>query len=128
MDDSHELDEADAVGDGAHDTLAAAKLQKPADRHVQRLDDLLANALEESDPLRGNVRAAAAELLAMAHCLAVSIKAVMGPEASRLKTYSSLVMPAIDRMAVMHRQATRYLQLDRDRAPGDGSGQRGILR
>ena len=60
MDDHDELSEASAAVDQVQDTVAA-KMPEAADRRMQRLQDLYADALEEPKPLRANLRAATAD-------------------------------------------------------------------
>ena len=126
MDDRHEVSEASTVADQAQDT-AARKTPNAADRRIQRLEDLLAEALKESDPLRASLRAAAADLLEIGYRLGAGVKAAMRPELSSLESYEA-VLPAINSMALIHRQATRYVQLDRDRASSEDSGRGGKRR
>ncbi len=120
MDDRHELREEDAAADQAQSTASANETRKVGDRRIERLQDLLADALKESDPLRASLRAAAADLLEIGYRLGVGIKAAMGSESTDLETCAA-VMPAISSMALVHRQATRYIQLDQSRAADDDS-------
>jgi hypothetical protein len=91
------------------------------DHRIQRLQDLRADALQESDPLRSNLRAATADLLEIGYRLGAGIKAVMGSEPTSLARYAE-AMPAIGSMTLVYRQATRFVQLDRERAAQDDSG------
>jgi hypothetical protein len=121
MKDGHELSEASAATDKAHETAAGANGQEAADHRIQRLQDLLADALGEPDPLRANLRAAAADLLEIAYRLGAGIKGTMSAAGPDDPEGYEQVMPAINSMATIHRQATRYIQLDRDWASGEDS-------
>jgi hypothetical protein len=127
MDDHHERNSASAATDQTQDTTGVAKGSKTVDRRIQRLQDLYVQALEEPDPLRANLRAAMADLLEIGYRLGSGIKVAMGSESTGLELYKD-VMPAIGSMALVHRQATRYIQLDRDQASGEDSGQGAKLR
>ena len=110
MDDRHELGEEKATAQGA----VAEQTLNTADHRIERLQDLYVAAVEDPDPLRANVRAATADLLEINYRLGTAIKAAMGSGATGLEAYKETVTPAIGTMGLLHRQATRYVQLDRD--------------
>jgi hypothetical protein len=110
MDDHHELGEDKAAAQGA----AVGQTLNIAECRIERLQDLYAAAVEEPDPLRANVRAATADLLEITYRLGTAIKARMGSGETGLEAYQETVMPAIGTLGLLHRQATRYVQLDRD--------------
>ena len=114
MDNVHTLDATRVVADKPQ-PMPAAKRPKVSDRRIQRLRDLLEDALAERDPLRANLRAALADLLEIAYRLDAGIKATMGAEPKSLTMHEEL-LPAINSMALVHRQVTRYVQLDQERA------------
>ena len=117
MNDGHPLDATCVAADQPQSVLAA-KRPKKGDRRIERFRDLLEDALEEPDPLRANLRAAIADLLEIGYRLGAGIKATMGSEPKSLARYEELA-PAISSMALVHRQATRYVQLDQERASGE---------
>ncbi len=121
MDDGHEFDATDVVADKAQATTKAGTLPNSVDRRIRRLQDLRVDAVQEPDPLRSNLRAATADLLEIGYRLGVGIKAVMGADPASLDRYAE-AMPAIGSMALVYRQATRFIQLDRERAAGENSG------
>lgn len=114
MDDPHELSERSVAADQAQGP-AAAKTPKGADRRIERLEDLYAAALDEPDPVRANLQAAAADLLEIGYRLGGAIKGAMRGGSNGMKACET-ANAAIASMALVHRQATRYLQLFRDRA------------
>jgi hypothetical protein len=114
MDDHDELSAASAGANRTDDAVAAPNKPKAADRRIQRLDEVRAEAEEETDPLRGNLRAATADLLEICYRFSTEIKAGMSSELSGSKTCDEKTMLAIRNMVLMYRQATRYVQLDRD--------------
>ena len=122
MDDRHELTEENAAA-ARQAKAVAGPANRKNDRRLERLQDLLAEALEEPDALRANLRAATADLLAIGYRLAAGIKAGMELARRDPKAHKD-VMPAIGSMALVHRQATRYVQLDRDWASEEGEGRR----
>ena len=121
MDDCDKLSAANADANQTQEACAAAKRPPAADRRMQRLEDLREEALEEPDPLRANLRAATADLLEIGYRLGVGIRAAMGSPSTGWEAYEE-VTPAIGSMALVHRQATRYVQLDRQWASGEDSG------
>jgi hypothetical protein len=127
MDDRDRIGAEGATADHVQETAAAARRPKAADLRIQRLDDLLAEAMGESDPLRASLRAAAADLLEIGYRLGTGIKATMGSASMGLEAYEA-VMPAINSMALVHRQATRYVQLDRDQASSEDAGRGARIR
>jgi hypothetical protein len=119
MDNGHALDATRVAIDKPQPALTA-KRPKDDDRRIARLRDLLEDALDEPDPLRANLRAAIADLLEIGYRLGAGIKATMGSEPKSLARHEELV-PVISSMALVHRQATRYVQLDQERAEGEKS-------
>jgi len=113
MDDRDKLGKVNAAADQLPETRAVVKRPKASDRRIQRLQDLRKEALDEPNPLRANLRAATADLLEIGYRLSAGIRAVMGSGSAGLEAYEE-VLPAIGSMALVHRQATRYVQLDRD--------------
>ena len=111
MDDHEELSNVTAARD--KEQIVAATPRKIADRRIQRLHDLYSEALQEPHPLRANLRAAAADLLEISFRLSAAIKTTMGVGATDMDTYKE-ALPAIGSLALINRQATRYIQLDRD--------------
>ena len=99
----------------------AATLPNTPDHRIQRLQDLHADALQEPDPLHRTSAHATADLLEIGYRLGAGIKAVMGSEPTSLARYAE-ALPAIGSMALVYRQATRFVQLDRERAAQDDSG------
>jgi len=120
MVDHHELSKANAPADQKQEA-GAVKRTKFAKCRSQRFRDLRKVALEEADPLRSNLRSAAADLLELGYLLSEGIRAAMRAAANGLEVYED-VAPAIDRMALVHRQATRYVQIDQGWASGKDSG------
>ena len=82
----------------------------------QRRHDLLADGLDDPDPLRANLRAAMTELLEISTRLGANIVADMdaGPSNRELRME---VMPVVNVAVQVHRQITRYAQLDRELRP-----------
>jgi hypothetical protein len=119
MDDHAKLSAMNAPVDRPREAATAAKQPKLADLRVRRLQDMVAEALEDADPLRANLRAAVADLMEIGYRLGDAVKATMS--SSRSLDAVETVMPAIANMALVHRQATRYIQLGRDQAADDTS-------
>jgi hypothetical protein len=120
MDECHKPNKEDAAAGRTHETVATQK-RKASDRRIERLEDLLAEALKEPDPLRASLRAATADLLEIGYRLGTGIKAAMGAESGIAEKMFEAVTPAVNTLALVHRQATRYVQLDRDRASDENS-------
>jgi hypothetical protein len=127
MDDREKFKTATTAGDRMREAGATAKRPKAADRRIQRLRDLREDALDEPNALRANLRAATADLLEIGYRLSTGINAAMRPASNGMETCAE-VMPAINSMALVHRQATRYVQLDREWESGDDTGRRGKPR
>ena len=121
MDDRHERNETNAKVDQARDAAAAARMPTTADRRLQRLQDLREEALDEPNPVRANLRAATADLLEIGYRLGAAIRTTLDRESAGLETYEE-VTPAIGSMSLVHRQATRYVQLDREWASEQNAG------
>jgi hypothetical protein len=120
--DEHEVRGANAALTSPAPQAAAVTpvKQQPqtADLRVQRLNDLLADAVQEPDPLRAGVRAAGADLLEIGYRLGVGIKAALAAQpaaAAAMAAYKDVAL-GINTVAMVYRQAARYLQLDRDLA------------
>jgi hypothetical protein len=102
----------------------ADKSAPTADRRRKRLRDLYESALEVSDPLRSSVQTASAELFEVASLLTDAIKdefAVRKPNFREIQKYA---LPVISTLSLVHRQATRYVQLAQNEASRLNAGQR----
>ena len=107
----HELGVANVAASQMHGTGALKNQRGRQDRRTQRLEDLTAEALEESDALRANVMAATAQLLDIGYRLGDEIKASRGPRLTKPKAQQDGA-GAINTLMLVHRQITRYVQLD----------------
>jgi hypothetical protein len=122
------MDERDGISDvkatvgRGQGTTAVAKAPKMVDRRIERIRDLVADALQEPDPLRANLRAATADLFELGFRLSTGIKAAMSVTSCSLEDHEA-VMPALSNLALLHRQATRYIQLDRAWASERGTAE-----
>ncbi len=87
---------------------------KATDRHGERLQELYASALDLQDPRQSNIRYAMAELLDVGSSLADAIKGELRERKQTLREMRKGPMQAISSLGVIHRQATRYAQLDHD--------------
>ena len=111
--DEHDHEYA-AVNVSASQTREAEALKNQLShqtRRAQRLEELTAEALDEPDALRANVRAATAQLLDIGYQLGDEIKTrhdfgLTKPKAKRDGA------GAINTLMLVHRQITRYVQLD----------------
>ncbi|MEI8376043.1 MAG: hypothetical protein WCJ35_24750 [Planctomycetota bacterium] len=119
--DDREVKELRVATGKAEEIASAARPLPDVDRRIQRLQDLLVDALQNPDPLRANLRAATADLMEIGYRLGAGIKASLGSEPTSLDRFAE-VMPAISSLALVHRQATRYVQFDREWTAGEDSG------
>jgi hypothetical protein len=80
------------------------------DRRTQRIDDLTDQALQEADPLRAILRAATAQLFEMGFNLGDELQDNVGPQRSGRKVRHAV--KEVGDLMLVHRQITRYVQLD----------------
>lgn len=107
----HESAKINATASRPEQIPAVEKRQRQVERQAQRLEDLTAEALEDPDSLRASVKAAIAQLLDIGFRMGEEIKAGMGRGPS--KGRSNQDGPAgISTLMLVHRQITRYVQLD----------------
>jgi hypothetical protein len=107
----HEYAAVNVSASQTHEAEAMKNRQTYQDRRVQRLEELTAEALDEPDALRANVRVATAQLLDIGYQLGDEIKTrhdlgLTKPKAKRDGA------GAINTLMLVHRQITRYVQLD----------------
>jgi hypothetical protein len=88
---------------------AAANGQALEDRRKARLQDLLAEAQDDPDTLRSNLRAATAELLDTGRGLAALVKVRLETPTAPMGSHQE-TLALINTLTVVHRQATRYVQ------------------
>lgn len=103
----------------------AAGLPRPnaTDRHHERLQDLYASALDVQDPRQSSIRYAMAELLEVGSALTDAIKGEMRERKQTLREMRKGPLQAIGYLGVLHRQISRYAQIDRDlSAASDADG------
>jgi hypothetical protein len=121
MDDRGERS-ATSVGANQRPTTAPGPKRPPAaDRRLQRLADLTEEGLAESDPLRATLRVAAADLFEIAYRQGAGINAALAAESNNMEACQK-ALPVINGLALVHRQAARYVQSVLDRAVGEDSG------
>ena len=112
MDDrNHEPTDAKATALQPHATAAANNGQGRLDRRRRRLEDLTDQALEELDPLRANLKAAAAQLFDIGFRLGDELKTNIGSEQAKSKARREAA-GGVNTVMLVHRQITRYVQLD----------------
>lgn len=84
------------------------------DRRTERLQELYQSALDLPDPRQFATRYAMTELLDIGSTLAEAIKEEFKGQKRSLRELRKSALPAIGNLAALHRQATRYAQLDRE--------------
>lgn len=109
MDDDHQPPER---FEDANPSQSSGARQPIVDEHDARLRELRETAREASDPLRASIRLATASLLEMGALMGTAIKAALVAQ-NDLRGVER-AMPAINSLTLVHRQATRYVQLDCD--------------
>lgn len=114
MDDDHQPQEK---FEDANPSQSSGARQRIVDEHDARIRELRETALEALDPLRASIRLATASLLEIGTLMGTAIK-------DALVTRNDLreverAMPAINGLTLVHRQTTRYVQLDRDWVAND---------
>ncbi len=112
MDDCQELSQ-DTLTEKRQPNASSRKTPPLADRRRERLQDLQAEACEEPDSLRASICCAAAELFEIGYLISTAIKETLPAGTSDLRAIAD-VMPAISSLAAVHRQASRYVQFERD--------------
>ena len=122
----HEYAAVNVSASQTHEAEAMKNQQTYQDRRVQRLEELTAEALDEPDALRANVRAATAQLLDIGYQLGDEIKTrhdlgLTKPKAKRDGA------GAINTLMLVHRQVTRYVQLDQQWASERNSDRGGHM-
>ena len=81
-------------------------------RRLTRIRDYAQAALDQADPLRGNLQACSAELMEIALLLKTAIDEALLDEANLLQRFKE-IGPLVDMFLKFHRQIDRYAQLDR---------------
>ena len=121
----HELPETDTAVPPPRKIAKVGNHESHRDRRTERLEDLTTEALKDPDALRATVKAATAQLLDIGYRMGDEIKATVGSHPARSKSHQD-GMGAINALMLVHRQITRYVQLDqqwasektRDKEPG----------
>lgn len=107
----HETHKANMASPRSERSPTAQKPQRHLDRQAQRLEDLMIEALEDPDSLRATLKAAVAQLLDIGLRMGEDVKAGMGRGPSMAR--SNQDGPAgISTLMLVHRQITRYVQLN----------------
>jgi len=105
-----------------HRTAAGKNDQRREQRRTQRLDELTDKALDELDPLRANLKAAAAQLFDIGYRLGDEVRNSIGSGRSKRKPRRESA-GEVSTLMLVHRQITRYVQLDQqwtsERTSGD---------
>lgn len=112
MDDDYDPEES-VNANQTQPSTAARNTPKPVDQRNERIRELHASVLEVSDPLRAGIRIATADLLEISSLMGSAIKAALIAGKTDLRGIER-AMPAINSLTLVHRQTTRYVQLDRD--------------
>jgi hypothetical protein len=107
----HEVATADAAAPPSPKIAATGKHAKYLNRRNQRLDDLTAEALEEPDALRATVKNVIAQLFDIGYRMGDDVKASIGSGQAKPKARQD-VAAGINALMLVHRQITRYVQLD----------------
>ena len=81
-------------------------------RRLARIRDYAQAALDEVDPLRGNLQACSAELMEIAMSLKTAIDEALLDEQNLLHRFKE-INPLVEVFLKFHRQIDRYAQLDR---------------
>jgi hypothetical protein len=122
----HEYAAVNVSASLAHEAEARKNEQTHQDRRVQRLEELTAEALDEPDALRANVRAATAQLLDIGYQLGDEIKTRHDLGFTKPKARRGGA-GAINTLMLVHRQITRYVQLDQQWASDRNSDRGGHM-
>ena len=109
MDEDHQPPEK---FEDAYPSQSTGARQSIVDERDARLGELRKTALEVVDPLRASIRLATASLLEMGALMGTAIKAALVARNDLRGVERAL--PAINSLTLVHRQTTRYVQLDRD--------------
>jgi hypothetical protein len=107
----HEYAAVNVSASQAHEAEAMRNQRTHQDRRAQRLEELKVEALDEPDALRANVRAATAQLLDIGYQFGDEIKAGLDFGLTKPKAKRDGA-GAINTLLLVHRQITRYVQLD----------------
>jgi hypothetical protein len=107
----HEYATVNVSASQAHEAEAMRNQRTHQDRRAQRLEELKVEALDEPDALRANVRAATAQLLDIGYQFGDEIKAGLDFGLTKPKAKRDGA-GAINTLLLVHRQITRYVQLD----------------
>lgn len=127
MDDRQENAEKPVAAERAR-SVAADTSPPTADRRSERLGDLYVAALNEPDPYRSSVRTASAELFEVASLLTDAVKNEFRVHKPALREIQRYALPVISTVSLLHRQATRYVQLDQNWTSRRNAGQRSESR
>jgi len=122
----HEYAAVNVSASQTHEAEAMKNQQTYQDRRVQRLEELTAEALDEPDALRANVRAATAQLLDIGYQLGDEIKTRHDLSLTKPKARRDGA-GAINTLMLVHRQITRYVQLDQQWASERNSDRGGHM-
>lgn len=126
MDDhGHEVAKIDAAADQPHPRTATEHRRGHQQRRAQRLNDLMAEALEEPNPMRANLKAATAQLLDIGYRMGDEIVANMDARPAKPKAQQEKA-GTVSTFMLVHRQVTRYIQLEQqwpaDKPAGNQAG------
>lgn len=94
-----------------HEGTAVGTHQRHLDGRTQRLEDLTTEALAEPDALRATVKVATAQLLDIGYRMGDEITATGNSRRAKSKSRRD-GGEAINTLMLVHRQITRYVQLD----------------
>ncbi|MGO8691453.1 MAG: hypothetical protein ACLQLG_17660 [Thermoguttaceae bacterium] len=108
---NQEVTKVDVAATQPRNTAAVDNHQSHMDRRTQRLEDLTIEALQEPNALRATVKAATAQLLDIGFRLGDEIKGTISTQPAKAKSRQNGV-GAINTLMLVHRQVTRYVQLD----------------
>jgi hypothetical protein len=103
--------ETDAMDQRPRKPAAAKNRHGRRDRRTQRVDDLTDQALQEADPLRAILRAATAQLFEMGFNLGDELQDSVSRRRDKPKVRRG-ASGEVSELMVVHRQITRYVQLD----------------
>jgi hypothetical protein len=109
---NHEIPTASVADLPSAKNAAVENRQRHLDRRSQRLEELTIEALEEPSALRANLKAATAQLLDIGYRLGDAIQSGVGADPAK-PTGNREETGAIQTYMLVHRQITRYIQLER---------------
>lgn len=117
----HEVVETGTAAAQPQKNATAEHRQSHLNRRAQRLEDLTVDALEEPDALRANLKAATAQLLDIGYRMGDEIKVTISSRPAKSKSRQDGA-GAVSTLMLVHRQITRYVQLEQQWSSEKTSG------